>query len=238
MTATLPSYEEAAAIVARRAAELAGIAPTTEQIQLGEAAGRVLAAPVHADREMPPFPRSTRDGYAVRAEEANSGIALRVSGSIHAGDAPLPEPLASGTTWEIMTGAAVPAWANAVAMLEHVEAGKEADAATIRLLPPRHLEPGENIVPLGAEAHTGDEIVSAGTRMTAAHLAAAAACGYAELTVFCKPRVAILATGDELVAVNATPAPGQIRNSNSPMLAALVEQAGGQPLVLARPVCR
>jgi molybdopterin molybdotransferase len=241
---TLPSYEEAAAIVAARAAELARIAtatePATEVVQLGEAAGRVLAAAICADREMPPFPRSTRDGYAVRAEEANSGAALRVVGSIRAGDAPVQEPLASGTALEIMTGAAVPAWANAVAMLEHVQADAETGTETIRLLPPRkplrRLEPGENIVPQGAEARAGDEIVPAGTRMTAAHLAAAAACGYAELAVFRKPRVAILATGDELVAVSATPAPGQIRNSNSPMLAALVEQAGGQPIVLARPV--
>jgi molybdopterin molybdotransferase len=127
-----------------------------------------------------------------------------------------------------MTGAAVPSGADAVAMLEHVEHVK----GHVRLAPQRTLTSGENIVPQGAEAHAGDELVREGTRLGPQHIAVAATCGYASLEVFVRPRVAILTTGDELVAVEAEPVPGQIRNSNAPMLAALVAQAGGEPWVL------
>ncbi|WP_058186773.1 molybdopterin molybdotransferase MoeA [Terracidiphilus gabretensis] len=225
--ASLPSYEEAAAIVSARAAELACVAQT-ERVGLHEAAGRILAVPIRTDHEMPPFARSTRDGYAVRAEDANRYEWMEVAGSTRTGDAPAPESLIKGTAWEIMTGAAVPPGADAVAMLEHVEA----EADVIRLVSPRKLEVGENIVLAGAEARTGDEIVPAGTWMGAAQIGAAAACGYAELEVFCKPRVMILTTGDELVAVTEKPGPGQIRNSNAPMLTALVEQFGGHAVTM------
>ena len=223
----MPGYEEAAAIVAERAAEMTGVRQI-EKVPLNEAAGRVLAAAILADQEMPPFARSTRDGYAVRVEEANRHELLRVMGSTRAGDTPSTESLAEGAAWEVMTGAAVPPGADAVAMLEHVEASE----GTIRLLAPRKLEADENIVSAGAEARAGDEIVSVGTRMTAAQIAAAAACGYAEVEVFRKPRVMILTTGDELIAVTEKPELGQIRNSNAPMLAALVEQFGGHAVTM------
>jgi molybdopterin molybdotransferase len=225
--ASLPSYEEAAAIVASRAAEL-GCVRQTQKVPLHEAAGRILAAPIRADHDMPPFSRSTRDGYAVRAAEANCHEPLRVAGSTRAGEAPAAAPLAEGAAWEIMTGAAVPWGADAVAMLEHVEA----EAGAVQLVAPRKLEAGENIVPTGAEARRGDEIVPAGTRMGAAQIAAAAACGYATVDVYRRPRVMILTNGDELVPVNEKPGPGQIRNSNAPMLAALVEQFGGHAVMM------
>ena len=227
MSKGLPSYAEVAAIVAERA-ELARVAPVAERVSLSEARGRVLAAPVRADHNMPPFPRSTRDGYAVRAAEANRNSELRVAGSTRAGQMPVTDPLAAGAAWEIMTGAAVPAGADAVAMLEHVVHGDGA----IRLAEPRRLEAGENIVPEGAEAREGHEIVCAGVRIGAQHIAAAASCGYAEVEVFRRPKVVILTTGDELVPVTAKPGPGQIRNSNAPMLASLVEQFGGQALAM------
>jgi molybdopterin molybdotransferase len=227
MSNSLPSYAEAAAIVAERA-ESYGAAQVTERVKLVRAQGRVLAAPIRADHNMPPFPRSTRDGYAVRAAEANRYAALSVAGSTRAGQQPVTEPLAEGAAWEIMTGAGVPVGADAVAMLEHVEHSEGA----IRLTAPRTLEAGENIVPEGAEAREGEAIVSAGVRMGAAHIAAAASCGYAELEVFRRPKVVILTTGDELVPVTAKPGPGQIRNSNAPMLAALVEQYGGHALAM------
>ena len=214
-------------MVAERA-ELARVQPVVERVPLNEAQGRVLAAAIRADHNMPPFPRSTRDGYAVRAGEANRHAALRLAGSTRAGEAPGTEPLAKGAAWEIMTGAAVPAGADAVAMLEHVEA----EAGAIRLVEPRKLDAGENIVPEGAEAREGDAIVYAGTRMGAAQIAVAASCGYAEVEVFRRPRVVILTTGDELVPVTAKPEPGQIRNSNAPMLAALVEQCGGHAVTM------
>ncbi len=130
-----------------------------------------------------------------------------------------------------MTGAPVPEGADAVAMVEHIEHLENEDGK-IRLAASRTLEPGENVVPEGAEARTGDHIVSAGIRLSPAHIASAATCGYGQLDAFIKPRVAILTTGDELVSVYETPAAGQIRNSNALMLAGLVSAAGGEPWVL------
>jgi len=127
-----------------------------------------------------------------------------------------------------MTGAAVPAGADAVAMIEHVERAGD----STRLRPPRTLETGENIVPQGAEARAGEVVLAAGTRLGPQHIALAAACGHATIEVYRRPRVAILTTGDELVPVASMPAPGQIRNSNGVMLASLVAQAGGEPWIL------
>jgi molybdopterin molybdotransferase len=131
-----------------------------------------------------------------------------------------------------MTGAPVPAGANAVAMLEHVKTTGSAKVGKVRLLPPRTLKPGENIVAQGAQARAGDELLPAGTALHSGQIALAATCGYSALDVFVRPRVAILTTGDELVPVEFSPVPGQIRNSNAPMLAALVTAAGGDPWVL------
>jgi molybdopterin molybdotransferase len=226
MSAALPSYDEAASLVGVRAARLARH-PTVERVDLVQALGRVLAEPIRADRDQPPFPRSTRDGYACRATEASEHRELTVAGSTRAGQGP-GRPIVPGEAWEIMTGAPCPEGADAVVMLEHVDRTGD----TIRVRPPRKLEPGENIVPQGAEARTGDEILSAGAHVNAAVTALAASCGYADITVFHRPRVAILTTGDELVPVAATPGPGQIRNSNAAMLAALVTECGGDPWVL------
>lgn len=225
MSAPLPSYAEAAAIVAKHAARFAGRSRTA-RVPLSEALGRVLAEPVRADRDMPAFPRSTRDGFACRAAEFTAGP-LRVAGSTRAGQ-PSSGTLPRHATWEIMTGAAVPEGADAVVMLEHVEHAGD----TIRLSKGRSIEPGENIVLAGAEAREGEELIPAGVRISASHVAAAATCGYATLEVFTRPRVAIVTTGDELVPVEAEPGPAQIRNSNAPMLAALVIQAGGEPWIL------
>ena len=200
---------------------------STERVSLAAAPGRVLAQAVRADRDQPPFARSTRDGFACRAAEASTHQFLAVAGATRAGDPPAG-PLPPGAAWEIMTGAPVPDGADGVVMIEHVEAlgGK------VRLLPPRTVAEGDNIVAQGAQARAGDELLPAGTAIAFAQIALAAACGLATLEVFRRPRVAILTTGDELVAVEAEPAPGQIRNSNAPMLAALVTAAGGEPWIL------
>jgi molybdopterin molybdotransferase len=226
MAASLPSFPEAARVVYDYAAKLAP-APRTERLPLDAAPGRILAQPILADRDMPAFPRSTRDGFAVRAAEASAHKWLPTAGSIRAG-APPAGPLPAHSAWEIMTGAAVPEGADAVAMLEHVEH----EGNQIRLTHGRKLDSSENVVPTAAEARVGDLLVPAGTRLGPSHIAAAATCGYAHLDVFLRPRVAILTTGDELVPVDAAPGPGQIRNSNASMLAALVAQAGGDPLIL------
>jgi molybdopterin molybdotransferase len=125
-----------------------------------------------------------------------------------------------------MTGAPVPAGADAVVMLEHVERGE----GPIQLMEGRMISSGENIVCRGAEARAGDEVLTAGSEMTPAAIALAAACGAGTLEVFARPAVSILATGDELVDLDKVPGSFQIRNSNSYGLAALVTEAGGRPM--------
>ena len=224
------SYEEAAAVV-RREAELVRMrTPETrelERVPLLVAAGRVLAEVVVADRDQPPFPRATRDGFACRAAELHTG-ALRVTGQLRAGEAWSGGTIAPGEAVEIMTGAAVPPSADCVVMVEHVAVA----AGRVSLAGARELAVGENIVPAGAEARAGEVVVPAGRRLGVTEIAAAASCGVAVAQVFAKPRVAILATGDELVDVAETPLAHQIRNSNSYSLAAQVTAAGGKPQIL------
>jgi molybdopterin molybdotransferase len=131
-----------------------------------------------------------------------------------------------------MTGAPVPAGADCVVMVEHVER----DGNTLRFSPGRSISPGDNIVPMGAEARAGDAILPRGTRISPAQIAAAAACGKGQFSVFARPRVAIVATGDELVEVDQQPLKHQIRNSNSYSLAAQVLAAGAEPVRL--PIAR
>ena len=226
MSSALLSYDEAAALVTLCAAQIAR-PRTTKRVPINGAVGGVLAQPVLADRDHPPFARSTRDGYACRAAEASAHQPLVLTGAIRAGDPP-SGPLQPGQAWEIMTGAPVPAGADAVMMLEHVDA----DGKTVRLLPPRTLTVGENIVAQGAQAGAGDLLLTPGTAIGFAQIALASCCGCTTLEVFARPRVSILSTGDELVSVEIEPAPGQIRNSSSYMLAAQVAAAGGEPWVL------
>jgi len=228
----LPSYDQAAAMVAAHAKRLSRFRPAVERVPLNCASGRVLAQPIQADRDQPPFSRSTRDGYACHAAEASAHAFLTVAGAVRAGDAP-SGPLLPGTAWEIMTGAPVPAGADAVMMIEHIElVGDGAASKKVRLVPLRTVKPGENIVPLGAQGRAGDELLAAGAAVHSGQIALAASCGYSVLEVFARPRVAILTTGDELVPIETAPAPGQIHNSNAPMLTALVSAAGGEPWVL------
>ena len=201
-----------------------------EQVALLDARGRVLAEAIRADRDQPGFDRSTRDGFAVRAAELGAG-ALQIVGEVRAGavwDAELP----AGCAVQIMTGAPVPASADAVVMIEHVERTGE----RLTLAAGRVLSGGENIVPRGAEARDGDEVVARGVRVGAAEIALAASCGYATVQVARRPTVAIVATGDELVEVAERPGTHQIRNSNSYAIAAMVSNAGGEPLRL--PIAR
>lgn len=224
------SYHQAAALIAAHAAQLSGAAAAAERVPLGQAQGRVLAQPIHADSDQPAFARSARDGYACRAREISAHMPLALAGTIRAGQAP-GGPLPPNAVWEIMTGAAVPAGADSVVMLEHVEITDGPSGATVRLLPPHTAAEGGNIVPQGAQARKGDEVLAVGATMDAAQIALAASCGYAAVGVFPRPRVAILATGDEIVPIESTPALGQIRDSNAAMLAALVVAAGGTPWV-------
>jgi molybdopterin molybdotransferase len=227
MSFALPSYEEAAALVAARARRLARLRPSAERVPLALALGRVLAAPLAADRDQPPFPRSTRDGFACRAAELAAHRPLPVAGTSQAGDPPNAR-LRRAAVWEIMTGAPIPAGADAVVMIEHVDVA----GGSITLHPSRTISSGDNIVHRAAQARRGQRLLEAGTVLGAAQIALAASCGHPELEVYKRPRVAILATGDELVSLDAEPGPGKIRNSNGPMLAAMVQAAGGEPILL------
>jgi molybdopterin molybdotransferase len=215
-------FTEALAMVLREAARVQ--ARGSERVALLASAGRVLAESIAADRDQPPFDRATRDGFAVRADEWSLGKKLRVVGQVRAGEAWAGARIANGEAIEIMTGAPVPVGAHAVAMVEHAEqSGSEVWAAAGRT-----LRVGENVVLRGSEARAGDVLLPRGVVMSAAEIALAAACGGAEIPVYERPRVAIVATGDELVEIGEAPAPHQIRNSNSYALSALVAGAGGE----------
>jgi molybdopterin molybdotransferase len=199
-----------------------------ELVALLEARGRVLAEPIVADRDFPPFPRATRDGYAVRAADvADPPAKLRVAGEIRAGRSwERATPLAAGEAVAIMTGAPAPAGADAVVMVEYTRAAGD----VVEIL--RGVLPGENIVPTGAEARAGAQLLAPGTRIAHAQIALAAAVGRTGLRVHRRPRVAILSTGDEVVDIAAEPGPNQVRNSNAYSLAAQVAAAGGLPVPL------
>ncbi len=203
----------------------------TESVPLLAAPGRFLAEPVAADRDLPPFPRSTRDGYVVRSTDLSQLPAmLEVIGEIKAGEHldRIPADVGSGQTASIMTGAPVPEGADAVVMVEYTspQAVQEVEIT-------RSAVPGENIVPRGAEARAGGMLLlDCGLRLTDAAIALAASVGKSRLQVYKRPRVAVLTTGDEIVDVDATPGPTQIRNSNSYSLAAQIQRAGGDPVLL------
>jgi molybdopterin molybdotransferase len=224
-------FDEAVGIVLRHAADLVGL--SAEILSLLDCAGRVLAESMVADRDQPPFDRSTRDGFAVRASDSTGGQ-LKVVGLVRAGEQWHGGRLEPGMAVEIMTGAPVPEGADAVVMVEHVEREEE----TIRLSSERAIRTGENVVPRGSEARRDEVLLAEGTVMGAAEIALAAACGCAELRVFRRPMVAIVATGDELVELDMLPEEQQIRNSNSYGLAAMVADAGGKAgrLAVARDV--
>ncbi len=185
-------FAEALGTVLAEAGRLATPADV-ERVGLLDAVGRVLAEPVRAERDQPPFHRATRDGFALRA--ADAGAALRVLGQVRAGEAWSGAPVGAGEAVEIMTGAPLPQGADAVVMVEHSAVENNmlwVDAS-------RSLKPGENVVAQGAEARAGAGLLPAGRVIGAAEVAVAASCGRAELPVFARPKAGIVATGDELV---------------------------------------
>ena len=194
--------------------------PARETIEIGAACGRILAEAIITDRDYPPFDRSTRDGIAVRAADAVAGATLRSIGEIKAGSG-FDRVVGHSECVHIMTGAAVPAGADAVVMVEYTRAAGE--LVTLE----RDTERGQNIVARGSEARGGRELLAPGARMGYAEMALGAQVGRSRLDVFARPRVAILSTGDEVVDIAAAPGPLQIRNSNGLALETLVALAGG-----------
>jgi molybdopterin molybdotransferase len=223
------SFEDARHLVERHAAAVGPQA--VEQVDLLAGAGRVLAERILADRDFPPFDRATRDGYAVWAADlAKVPARLEVVGEVKAGDWSEPGTCSvrRGQVVGIMTGAPLPPGADAVVMVEQTSLlGNQ--SVEVR----RGVKPGENFVPRGAEALAGQMLLDRGRRLDHAGIAIAASVGKSQIQVFRKPRVAVLSTGDEVVEIDATPGPAQIRNSNSYSLAAQVQAAGGEPVRLA-----
>jgi molybdopterin molybdotransferase len=201
--------------------------PATEEAGLEAAAGRVLAEDVAADRDVPAVARSVRDGYAVRAADLPGELEL--IGEVRAGER-FAGAVGTGQAVEIMTGAPIPAGADAVVMIEHTvrENGR------VRIDLP--AEPGQFINPEASEAAAGEVVLAAGKRLDYSDAAMLAAFGRTCVQVYRRPVVAIVATGDEIVEVNHLPEEFQIRNSNVYSLAAQVARAGGIPQIL--PVAR
>lgn len=207
--------------------EVARRTPSIECVALGDSAGRILAEPIHADRDYPPFPRSARDGFAVCVADLPGP--LRVIGEVRAGER-FAGSIGQGEAVEIMTGAPLPEGADAVLMVEHARR----DGACVTA--DRALAPGENFNPQGVEAQAGGEMLAVGKRIGYAEIALLAMVGRAEVPVYAKPHIAILSTGDEIVGVREKPKEFQIRNSNAWSIAAQVARAGAIPEIL--PIAR
>ncbi len=197
----------------------------TERVPITDAGGRVLAADVSMDHDVPPFRRATMDGFAVRAAERAVGATFAVRGAVMAGEVS-ELGVGAGEALRIMTGAPVPEGADAVIPFEWMD--DDGDTATLARLP----SDKDNIVQPGEHARTGDVLVQAGTALGPGDLGALASAGCADVPVAARPRVAILGTGSELVPVDAAPGPGRIRNSNGAALCGQVERAGAEALDL------
>lgn len=219
------SYTEAR----RKVIEVAGSPPRPllkAQIEIEQAFGRILAEPVFADRDYPPFDRSTRDGFAVRAADAPApGARLECVGELRAGGH-FDAAILPGQCVEIMTGAAMPQGADAVVMIEHTKR----DGRTISL--ERAAQKGEHFVPRGTEAREGALLIARLTRLGYAEMALAAQAGATRLDVFAAVRLAILSTGDEVVDARSKPGPLQVRNSNGISIEVLARTAGAETVQL------
>jgi len=198
----------------------------TELVELTAALGRVLAEPTVSRRELPPWPNSSMDGYAVRADDTRAGgVELVVVGRIIAGSLPAGT-LRPGEAMRIFTGAPLPNGADAVVPQENVTADGE------RVTIPRPVERGAFVRPAGEDVRVGDVVVEAGETISAAEVGLLAALGHARVRVHRRPRVAVLSTGNELADLGIEPGPGQIPNTNTYSLMAQALEAGAEPVSL------
>jgi molybdopterin molybdotransferase len=233
-------FEEARHLVEQQAKNVSPSEPET--IDLLAASGRILAEDLAADRDFPPFARATRDGFAVRATDVTKLPArLEVIGELKAGDSPDRYLIDQAQAIAIMTGAPLPAGADAVVMVEHTSEVRDRETANAGKSPKlidvhRGVNRGDNFVPRAAEAREGQPLLNRGHRLDYSAIAIAASVGKSQVQVFRKPRVAVLSTGDEVVDISADPGPAEIRNSNSYSLAAQIHNAGGEPIQL--PIAR
>lgn len=201
-------------------------------VALEDAGGRVLARDMYADREQPPFNRAAMDGIAISGKGLEAGTArLRCIAVLPAGGDPRPLQHAGDahTCIEIMTGAAVPDGFDAVLRYEDIERVEEGGETWFTIAPSGHRL-GENIHPCGADYSAGTRLLTAGTRIFSPHVAVLASCGITKVDVYPVPRIAILGTGDELVAPETTPLSHQIRASNPWSIEAELRSWGYPPL--------
>ena len=217
------SVEEASAAILQRAETRAAT-----RRGIVEACGLVLAEDVVSDVDSPPHDKAMVDGYALMAADLRGEIAnLRVLEEVTAGSVPTQTVIA-GTAIRIMTGAPIPSGANAVVMVEETRSTTNAgqDVVTIEST---GIAAGANILPRATSLRKNDTVLTSGHLLRPMEIGLLAEVGRAEVDVVPAPRVAVLATGDELVPASESPADGQIRNSNGPLLQALVTRAGGIP---------
>lgn len=219
--------------VAEYSALVAGLASVPRQFRRWsvDCLGLILAEDIDAVLPVPPFTNSAMDGYAVRARDVTEVPArLKVVGDSPAG-APTDRSVGAGEAVRIMTGAPLPVGADAIVPVEATDQrpGAAPLPQWVEIREPAGL--GRHIRRAGEDVPVGSPVLTSGTRLTPAALAAAIATGHGELAVHPRPRVAVIATGSELVPPGRTPGPGQLPDSNSPMLAALVEQAGADVAV-------
>jgi molybdopterin molybdotransferase len=192
-----------------------------EEVPLARAFGRVLARDARAEADLPPFEKSSMDGWAVRsADVAAPPATLRVLGAVHAGQV-APAPVGPGETWKIMTGAPLPAGADAVVMVEDSAPVDGGARVELRRAP----RAWQNVCRKGEDARAGEVVLAAGTPLDAAALSLLATVGADPVATFAPPRVCVVPTGDELVeGGGAPPGPGRIRESNGVLLEAQIRQ--------------
>jgi molybdopterin molybdotransferase len=205
-----------------------------ETVSLVDAAGRILTENVIAPLDLPPFPNSSMDGFALRSDDLNAElpITLTVIEDIPAGKTPT-QTVGQGQAARIMTGAMLPAGADAVIPYEqtNLERMDQALQETIQVLKP--VKPGDYIRPVGEDLREGEIILGAGRMLRPADVGMLAALGITQVNVIRRPRVAILSSGDELITPDEPLAPGKIRNSNAVMLAAQVRELGATVIDLS-----
>jgi molybdopterin molybdotransferase len=207
-------------------AALPPAAPDTEEVDLAAALGRVTAEAVASAADVPPFDRSTVDGWAVRSADARPGARLRLAGEVRMGR-PAGVSVAPGTCVAIPTGGMMPAGADAVLM---VEDSVEAEPGWIEAR--AGVAPGRNVVRRGDDVRAGGPLLPAGRRLRPADLGALAGVGRTRVRVFRRPRVGVLSSGDEVVPADRQPAPGQVRDMNAASLQAALARDGCEPLAL------
>lgn len=203
----------------------------TEVVSILDAVGCRLVADIISEVDSPPFDKSMMDGFALHSSDAGPGAVLKVIATLYAGNA-LTSEIGRGESVRIMTGAPIPRGADCVLRSESAEFDESTNDLRFKAQP----SPGENIILRGSSMRAGETVLQQGQRLSPSAVGLLAELGHPTVAVSRRPQVAILATGDELVSIDAIPGPGQIRNSNESMLCASVMNCGG----LARPsgVCR